>query len=130
MATVNEDKSLTKLISDLARDTSTLVRKEVQLAKAEISEKVSQLRSGIVQVAVGGFVAFAGFLFLLLAATYALTAVVPDWAAALIVGGVVVVVGLIMVMQGSSNLKAENLTPTRTADSLRKDKDFAKEQMP
>jgi hypothetical protein len=56
----------------------------------------------------------------------------PDltpWLAALIVGTIVAIIGAVMLQKGRSNLKATNLAPQRTAASLRRDKEFAKEQV-
>lgn len=127
------DRSLPSLISDLTQETYTLVRKEVALAKAEMSEKVSQLTTGIAALAIGGAVAFAGILVLLDALVAKLTEVLPPdnaaWLAPLIVGGVVAVIGIILLLKGRSNLEAQNLVPRRTLDSLQRDKEFAKEQV-
>lgn len=48
-----EDRSLATLFSDLTQETTALLRKEVELAKVEISEKVSQAQSGAVSLATG-----------------------------------------------------------------------------
>jgi hypothetical protein len=124
-----QDKSLTALLSDLASETTTLVRKEVELAKAEMSQKVGEAVTGVVALAGGALVAFAGLIYLLLAAVYGLTRVIPDWAAALAVGGGVLIVGLIMVLLGKSKLSAANLQPKRTLDTLQEDKRWAKSQL-
>src|SRR5437870_2420011 len=64
-----EGRSLIALFSDLWRETSTLVHEEAELAKAELSEKVSQVGTGAVELAVGALVAFAGFIVVLFAAS-------------------------------------------------------------
>ncbi len=128
---VREDRSLPSLISDLTQETYTLVRKEVALAKAEMSQKVSQLGSSIASIAIGGAVAFAGMLVLLGAVVNSLAQVLPPdsaaWLSPLIVGGIVAVIGAILLMKGKSNLEASNLMPRRTLNSLQRDKDLAKE---
>jgi len=123
------DRPLTGLLTELAQETTTLVRKEVELAKAEVSEKVSQATTGAISLAAGGMVAFAGLLFLLLAATYYLATLMEPWLAALIVGGVVTVIGIILVSMGKSKLSARNLQPNRTIATLQDDKNWAKAQM-
>ena len=128
-----QPRSLTGLFADLWRETTTLVREEAELAKAEMSDKVSQVGSGIGALAIGGAIAFAGFLLLLGAAVAGLAQVLPPdlapWLAPLILGVVVTVVGLIAVAKGRTHLKARNLTPTRTTQSLRRDAQLAKEHM-
>jgi len=123
------DRPLTGLLTELAQETTTLVRKEVELAKAEVSEKVSQATTGAISLAAGGMVAFAGVLFLLLAATYYLATLMEPWLAALIVGGVVTLIGIILVSMGKSKLSARNLQPNRTIATLQDDKNWAKAQM-
>ena len=123
------DRPLTGLLTELAHETTTLVRKEVELAKVEMSEKVNQATIGAVSLAAGGMVAFAGVIFLLLALTYYLATLMEPWLAALIVGGVVTVIGIILVSMGKSKLAAKNLQPNRTISTLQDDKDWAKAQM-
>lgn len=126
---LEQDRSFTGLFKELANEMTTLVRQEVELARAETSEKVSQATSGATALAVGGAIAFAGFLFLLLSAVYALAQVWQPWVAALVVGGVVAIIGLIAVGKGRSNLKAQNLKLQRTSESLKRDKDMAQRRM-
>lgn len=126
-----EDRSIATLFSDLTQETTTLLRKEVELAKAEISEKVSQTQSGLTSFAIGGAIAYAGLLVLLAAAVYGLADLLDGnmGLSALIVGAVVAIIGYVLLWRGRRNLKAENLTLPRTAGSLRRDTELAKEQM-
>ncbi|HUQ24814.1 MAG TPA: phage holin family protein [Burkholderiales bacterium] len=128
-----ENKSLIALFSDLWRETSTLVHKEAELAKAELSEKVSQATTGIAELAIGGLVVFAGFIILLIALSNGLGHFLPeeqaDWLAPLIVGAVVMIFGFIALMRGKNNVKPESLTPQRTIESVRRDAQLAKEHV-
>jgi hypothetical protein len=54
--------------------------------------------------------------------------VVPFWLSAAIVGGTVLLIGLIVLARGRSNLKSENLTPERTLGSLRRDAEMARSE--
>jgi uncharacterized membrane protein len=123
------DRSLAGLLSDLATGTATLLRKEIHLARAELSQKLGEAAVGMVAIAAGAIIAFAGLLFLLLAAVFGLSLVVPDWAAALIVGGGVTLIGLIALLFGRSRLTARSLAPHRTVQSLRDDVAWAKSQL-
>src|SRR5690606_13310967 len=67
-----ENRSLGSLVSELATEVSTLFRKEVELVKLEASQKASSARNGAISLAVGGMLAFAGFIVLLMAAAYGL----------------------------------------------------------
>lgn len=74
----------------------------------------------------GGVVMLAGLFVLLMAAVYGLATVLPLWASALIVGGVVSIIGFIMLKSGQSKLNAESFKPERTARELQKDRDTVK----
>ena len=128
MAASPEDKSIPQLLSELARDISTLVRDEVRLARAELSAKVSQAGAGAVYLAAGGIVAFAGLLFLLAAATIALANIVAPWLSALIVG-VVTAIGVALLAKGRSNIRSTNFVPERTIHSVQKDVELVKSEV-
>ena len=127
------NRSLIGLFSDLFRETSTLVHEEVQLARVEISEKVSQLGSGVAAIGAGGAILFAGFVVLLFAAVNALAMFLPPehaaWLAPLIIGLIVMIVGYVALSKGRKEFKAENLKPSRTMDSLRRDTEVVKGQL-
>jgi cytochrome bd-type quinol oxidase subunit 2 len=124
------EHSIAHLFSTLMHDLSLLVRQEIRLVKTEASEKAGKLTRGATFMVAGGLVAFAGFLFLLVAATYALQTLVSPWLAALIVGVAVVFVGAVMLMAGRSRLKAEELTPQRSIESVREDATMARHHLP
>jgi xanthine/uracil permease len=115
---------VTSLLRSLAGDAATLTRKEVALARSEMTRAVGDLKTGIVSAATGGSVLYAGLLFLLLSATLGLATVMDGWLAALIVGGVVTVIGLILVGTAKKKLEAENFRPDRTVDAMRKDQEM------
>jgi hypothetical protein len=126
-------RSLIGLFSDLWRETQTLVHQEAELAKAEISEKVSQVTTGAGEVAAGGAILFAGFIVLLFAAVGALELLLPTehaiWLAPLIVGLIVMIVGYIVFARGRKQMKPQSLTPQRTLESLQQDARLAKEHV-
>lgn len=130
-ARTEDGKPLMGLFSDLWRETSTLVHDEAELAKAELSEKVSQVGAGAAEMAVAGGVLFAGFLILLFAAVGALDMLIDSpyaiWISPLIVGVVVMIVGYLLLKRGQQQVKPENLAPQRTVQSLRDDAQLARE---
>ena len=98
-----------------ARDGVELVRKEVQLAKLETTEKIDQLAKGIVFVIVGALLLVVALGFLAEALVeFLATLVGSEGLAALIVGALVAVLGVVLVMRGKSNLSPSNLAPSRT----------------
>ena len=130
MAQVRDERSLGDLFSDLSRETTTLVRQEVQLAKAELTQSATEAARGIGMLVAGGAVAYAGLLFLLLAIVFGLIEVGWDpWVSALVVGLVVVAIGTILVLRARESLKPANLAPRRTVETLKEDQEWAKEQI-
>jgi hypothetical protein len=123
-----DSRSLGQLLRDLSEDASTLVRKEIALASAEIGEKISQVKSGITELGIGAIVMLAGTLILLQAAVYGLTMVLGNEAlSALIVGGAVLLIGFLLLMAARKNLRAGNLAPERTIAAARRDGEMVRE---
>jgi Putative Actinobacterial Holin-X, holin superfamily III len=126
----SEDRSLKDLLGDLSGNITTLFRKEIQLARAETSEKISQVGYAIGSIAGGGILALAALIVLLQAVVLGITAAgVPAGWASLIVGAVVAIVAYALIHKGTSDLKAGNLAPNRTMESIKRDAHVAKEQV-
>jgi uncharacterized membrane protein YqjE len=130
MATVPESRSVGELVRDLANDVSNLVRQELNLARTEAQDKLHQTIAAVVAMIAGALIAFAALIGLLDALVYGLTeAGLERWLAALIVGGVVAIVGFILVRKGQKDLSATRLAPERTTANVRKDINLVKEQV-
>ena len=130
MAQVRDERSLGDLFSDLSRETTTLVRQEVQLAKAELTQSATDAARGIGMLVAGGAVAYAGLFFLLLAVVFGLIEVGWEpWLSALVVGLVVVAIGAVLVLRARESLKPANLAPQKTVETLKEDAAWAKEQI-
>jgi hypothetical protein len=123
-----EERSLGDLFGDLTRELRTLLRQEVDLARSEVMGSVSAMSSDVVRMAIGGFVAYAGFLAIVAAAVAALATAIPLWASALIVGVVVAVVGYLVLRAGQNHLKQHSLAPRETMDTLREDAQWIRDQ--
>ena len=138
MSQTNEGRPLPELIGGLVGDLSNLFRKEIELAKTEASEKVSEVSGAAGSIAIGG-VLLLGALGVLLAAIVSLLAawmisggMNPTLANALAAFAVTVVVGLagwVTLSKGLSALKASNLNMNRTAASLGRDANVVKERL-
>jgi hypothetical protein len=129
MQHTTDDRSLKELIGDLSGSISNLFRKEIQLARAETSEKITQSMVAIGAIAGGAILALAALLVLLQALVIALSelGIPPGWSS-LIVGVIVAAIAYFMIHKGTNDLKASSLAPSRTIDSLRRDAHMAKEQ--
>lgn len=125
--TTNE-KSISELFADLTQGTSTLVRKEVQLAKTEITEHISAGVKGIGFLVVAGGLAFGAFQALVAAAILGLTLVVAPWLAALIVALVLLVAAGVLIPMAMAGLKELTSPPEQTIETLKEDAQWAKQQ--
>ncbi len=123
-----DDRSLGELFSELAQETSTLVRQEVTLAKTEMSQKASRAGKHVGILAAGGAVAYAGLLAILAALIVLLNNIMPLWLSALLVGVVVAVVGYMLVRRALDALKREDFAPRETMETLKEDQQWAKDQ--
>ncbi|MEX1198546.1 MAG: phage holin family protein [Pseudohongiellaceae bacterium] len=115
--------SIADLIRNLATDLSSLLRKEVELAKSEVGDSVSEAKTAVGALATGGAIAMAGLIVLLSSAVIGLSNVVDPWLAALIVGATALCVGYLMVNSARKKMSAKSIVPDRTMDSTKKDKD-------
>ena len=123
-----DDRSLGELFSELAQETTTLVRQEVSLATTEMTQKASRAGRHIGVLAAGGAVAYAGLLAILAGIIVLLNNVMPLWLSALLVGIVVAVVGYVLVRRALDALKREDFTPRETMETLKEDQQWAKDQ--
>jgi hypothetical protein len=130
MASIKDDRSLGELLGDLARESGVLVRQEITLARAELTEKVRLVGKDLGYLAMGGAVVYAGFLAIVAAIIIGLaTAGMPWWLSALIVGVVIAGIGYMLVQKGLTALRNEDLGPRQTVESLQEDAQWAKEQV-
>jgi hypothetical protein len=118
--------STPSLLRRLAGDVSSLFAQELALLKAEMNRSIGDFKAATASIAIGGSIAFMGAFFLLLSAVYGLSNVVDPWLAALIVGGAVTLIGLIMLATGRRKLEPSAMAPRRTAAALRKDAQMIK----
>jgi hypothetical protein len=118
------------LLGDLGRQVSLLVRREIDLARLEMTTGIRQMGTAAGMTAIGGAVAYAGLLVLLLAGILGLVAAgVQPWLAALLVAVVVLAIGALLVSMGVSRMKPIDLAPRHTVETIRENVVFVKEQM-
>jgi len=125
------ESSLGELFRSLTRDSSALLQKEVELAKAEVRETGTRLARDGAKVGVAAGLAFVGVLaitaFLVIGLGTALGG--RYWLSSLLVGVVAAGVGYSMVKSATHDLTQGSLVPRQTLDSLREDKDWAAQQV-
>jgi hypothetical protein len=123
------ERSIPELLRDLSTETATLVRQEMELARAELTEKVKPVEQSAVSFGgtalfgLGAFGAATAFLIALIAL------VLPTWAAALIVAVVYGAVAYLLVQNGKKKLhEAVPLAPN-TTQTVKDDIEWAKTQI-
>jgi hypothetical protein len=118
----DDDRSIAELTKDLLRNVSELVRRELDLAKAELAEKGRRLALGIALMVVGGVILVAMLGALTATAILALATTLDAWLAALIVTIVVAAIGAIVLLVGVRSLRrGAPPVPDQTVDSVKED---------
>jgi hypothetical protein len=114
-------------VGGLATDVQDLVRGEIALARSELDQKLQRVILAAIWLVGGALVGFAGLVVVLQGVAAALALVSPAWAASLIVGVIIIVVGGLFAKSGLKMLALKTLIPDRTAASLQKDARMVKE---
>jgi hypothetical protein len=126
---VTGQRPLGELFSELAHETGTLVRKEVQLAKVEMTAKAKVAGRDAALVAGGGSIVAIGAMALVAALILLLGTIIPLWASALIVGSMVTITGGVLVVLGIRAFKGLDKAPRQTLETLEEDKRWLSEQV-
>ena len=125
-----ESRGIGDLLGDLGRQVSTLVRKEIDLARVEVTSSVGRMSRGAAMAGAGGALLYAGVLVLLAAGVFGLVEAGLDaWVAALIVGGIALVIGAIVTSVGIKQVQSTDMAPKQTAETVRENVEFVKETM-
>jgi hypothetical protein len=122
MADKLDNRSIGDLFAELSRETSQLVKKEVELATTEMTAKARKAGGHVGVTAAGGALAHAGLLVFLAALVLALSEMgVTPWLSALIISLLTVGIGYLLVNRGLAGLRTTSVAPTRTMESLKED---------
>ena len=123
------DRPIGELMQQLAQETSTLVRQELELAKAEMRQKGRKAGPGFGMWGAAGVVALAALGALTAFFILALDGAMPNWAAALIVAAVYGAIAAILYFQGREKVReAGPPVPEQTVESVKEDVEWAKTQ--
>ncbi len=122
MADPLDNRSIGDLFAELSRETSQLVRKEVELATTEMTAKARKAGGHVGVAAAGGALAHAGLLVLLAALVLVLSEMgMTPWLSALVISLLTIGVGYLLVNRGLAGLRTTSVAPTRAMDSLKED---------
>jgi uncharacterized membrane protein YqjE len=130
MAFANPNRSIADVLRDVIAQLTTLLRKETELARVELSENVSRAAIGLGLIVGGAVLLIPALVILLQAAVAALEQNGMRAAeATAIVGVCALVLGFILVAIGISRLRVQSLIPNKTIQQLQRDAAAAKQQM-
>lgn len=116
-----QEHTVRELVTQLAEDTSQLVRKEVALARREFEGKFEKTRNDVAFMGAGGALLYAGLLGLLAAIALLLGRAMPLWGATMIVGLVTLAVGGGLTMSGKKRLEKRSPKPEQSIQSVKQD---------
>jgi uncharacterized membrane protein YqjE len=124
------DRSLGELLKQLSEQTTRLVHQELELAKAELTQKGKQAGMGAGLFGGAGAIGLAALGALTACFILALNAIMPAWLAALLVAVVYGIVAFVLVKQGQARIKrAAPPVPEQTIETVKEDVEWAKTQM-
>ncbi len=111
--TSGTERTIGQLVADATHDLEGIVRGEIALAKAEVTDGAKVLGKGAGLLAGAAFLALIGFIFLLHSAAWGISTWLPVWAGYLIVAVVVLIVGAILALLGKKALDQAKPAPER-----------------
>ena len=124
----SSEESIFGLVRDLRQETVDLIRQEFRLARAEVSEKLACFTRNAAGLVIGGFVAYAGVIALLVGLGFLLAMgfvalgmdpAMAEFAGLGIIGIVIALIGISLVTKAVKALSHASLTPERTVETLR-----------
>ncbi len=125
------EQPMGELFKQLSSDLSILVRQELKLAQAEMTQKGKQAGIGIGMFGAAGIIGFLALITLTAGLVAALATGMDVWVAALIVTVVYAAVAAVIALIGKNRVtEATPVVPEQTVESLKEDVQWAKTQMP
>jgi hypothetical protein len=118
MGTTPSGRPISRIIEDILRHVGEIIRSEIRLVQTEIKQDFRDVKHAGTYLIAAGVASMFALGFLLLAAVYGLSTIMPPWLAAISVGIVLGIVGLALMTKGLHLLKATSMTPDRTIQSL------------
>jgi uncharacterized membrane protein YqjE len=121
------ERPIGELLKQLSEETTTLVRQELDLAKAEVAQKGQQAGKGIGMFGGAGVVGFLGLGALTAFFVLLLDGAMPNWAAALVVAVVYGAIAGVLALQGRNKVRqAGTPIPEQTVETIKEDVQWAK----
>jgi len=121
------ERPIGELLKQLSNETTTLVRQELDLAKAEMAQKGQHAGKGAGMFGGAGVIGFLALAALTAALVMAIDKATANWVAALIVGAVYAAIAGILALQGRNKVRdAVPPAPEQAVESVKEDVQWAK----
>jgi len=120
------DRSVSDVLRDIFGNVQEMIRSEIRLARAEMREEAGKTLSSAQMLAIGGVLGLFAFGFVLVAITQALALAMPAWAASLVMGVVLGLIGVALLISGKKQLQFP--TPTKTIENVKENVEWMKNQ--
>jgi uncharacterized membrane protein YqjE len=127
--TTQNGRSVPEVLQDIVGNIQEIIRSEFRLAKAEVKQEASQAAPPLKMIVAGAAIGFYALGFLLFTAVMGLATMMATWLAALIVGGVLGLIALVLMTSASKRLKQVNTVPERTIETMKENVQWAKNQI-
>lgn len=125
------EPTIAELLGEVVADAQNLVRGEIALAKQEVRQEIGEARRSALELALGGGVAAAGGMLLLVAIVQLLIALgLAPWLAYTIVGAVAAGIGLGLLQMARARMAELDVVPREAIQSVRKDMEWIRQQTP
>jgi len=124
----SSDRSFADILKNVVSNVQEIIRAELRLAKSEVREELLKAKSAALLLAIGGLCGIFSALFILVAAVYGLSRVVPDWAAALVVSVVLAIATVLMLGAATKRFQTVRPVPEQTIESLKENAKWVKQQ--
>ena len=121
------DRSVADVLQDILRNVQDILRSEVRLAKTEIRQEATQAATAALWMTIGVVGLLSAWMFLLWTAVYALSTVLPLWAATLVVAVAVACAGGTVLTAGLRRFTRMKPMPERTIESLQENLEWMKQ---
>lgn len=124
-----EKLSLSELFGDFTKELRKMISNEVELAKSEMSKKISDTKKDALYIGIGALLLWAGLLALVATLMIILSYGLPVWLSALIVAVVVAGIGYLFLQKGLTDIKQRRLAPDQTIETLKEDREWVKNRI-
>ncbi len=123
-----DDRSVGEILADLSQQTAELVRREVRLAEAEMTQKAYRAGKNAGFLAAGGALAYAGLLAVVAGMIMLFGRSRRPWFSAFVVGLSVAGAGSLLALKGLDALRQEGVVPQETVETLEENREWLRDQ--